>query len=372
MSMTDAAIVGAAGVRPRFFRPPYSGGPESITRTYAAELASTLDPGHLIALSNYDSEDWRRARCLPDRAQRDAARAPGRRDPLPRRRRRSLADRRRAATPGAAPGAAGLSLRLAVRAGRGAARRDPAACLGVGAPSGRAPDRRPRRRALDHGRHARAADPDRRPGGSPGAGGRRLRPAPRPPVAAPGLAAVHAAGLGDRPAYNEAAGIERAVRSLAGGDYPAHEVVVVDDGSDDGTAEIVEGLGLAGVRVIRQPNAGKAAALSAGLAAASAEVIVTVDADTVFEEQTLRRLVEPFADPEVGAVAGNTKVGNRRGLLGQLAAHRLRDRVQPRPAPVRHAPLHADGSGRRRGVPAPGDRRCAAASRARPWRRTRT
>src|ERR671930_338556 len=35
VSMTDAAIVGAAGVRPRFFRPPYSGGPESITRTYA-------------------------------------------------------------------------------------------------------------------------------------------------------------------------------------------------------------------------------------------------------------------------------------------------------------------------------------------------
>ena len=119
------------------------------------------------------------------------------------------------------------------------------------------------------------------------------------------------------PAFNEAAGIERAVRSLAGGDYPAHEVVVVDDGSDDGTGEIVEGLRLPGVRVIRQPNAGKAAALNAGLAAASAEVIVTVDADTVFEEDTLRRLVEPFGDPEVGAVAGNTKVGNRRHLLGR-------------------------------------------------------
>jgi cellulose synthase/poly-beta-1,6-N-acetylglucosamine synthase-like glycosyltransferase len=93
-------------------------------------------------------------------------------------------------------------------------------------------------------------------------------------------------------------------------------VVVVDDGSVDGTGEIVERLGLPRVRVIRQPNAGKAAALSTGLAAASAEVIVTVDADTVFESQTLRRLVEPFADPAVGAAAGNTKVGNRRGLLG--------------------------------------------------------
>ena len=118
------------------------------------------------------------------------------------------------------------------------------------------------------------------------------------------------------PAYNEAAGIERAVRALAGGDYPPHEVIVIDDGSTDGTGEIVERLALPGVRVIRQTNAGKAAALNAGLNLASGEVIVTIDADTVFERDTLRRLVEPFADPSVGAAAGNTKVGNRRSLLG--------------------------------------------------------
>jgi cellulose synthase/poly-beta-1,6-N-acetylglucosamine synthase-like glycosyltransferase len=44
---------------------------------------------------------------------------------------------------------------------------------------------------------------------------------------------------------------------------------------------------------------------------------VTVDADTVFERDTIRRLVQPFRDPAVGAVSGNTKVGNRRGLLGR-------------------------------------------------------
>jgi cellulose synthase/poly-beta-1,6-N-acetylglucosamine synthase-like glycosyltransferase len=118
------------------------------------------------------------------------------------------------------------------------------------------------------------------------------------------------------PAYQEAAVIERTVRSLAGGDYPAHEVIVVDDGSTDGTAEIVERLDLPGIRILRQPNSGKAAALNAGLAAASGEVIVTVDADTVFAPDTLHRLVQPFADPEVGAAAGNAKVGNRRGVLG--------------------------------------------------------
>ena len=68
------------------------------------------------------------------------------------------------------------------------------------------------------------------------------------------------------PAYNEAVGIERAVRSLAASDYPDFEViVVVDDGSTDGTADIVEGLALERVRLIRQDNAGKAAALNAGM-----------------------------------------------------------------------------------------------------------
>ncbi len=119
------------------------------------------------------------------------------------------------------------------------------------------------------------------------------------------------------PAYNEAVGIERTVRSLIGADYPGLEVVVVDDGSTDGTGELVEALGLVGVRLIRQANAGKAAALSTGVLATEAEVVVMVDGDTVFEPDTIANLVQPLADPTVGAVSGNTKVGNRGGLLGR-------------------------------------------------------
>jgi cellulose synthase/poly-beta-1,6-N-acetylglucosamine synthase-like glycosyltransferase/peptidoglycan/xylan/chitin deacetylase (PgdA/CDA1 family) len=118
------------------------------------------------------------------------------------------------------------------------------------------------------------------------------------------------------PAYNESAGIEAAVRSLAASDHPV-EVIVVDDGSTDGTAELVESLGIPGVRVIRQVNAGKPAALNTGLQAASYELVVMVDGDTVFEPDAVRMLVQPFADPSVGAVSGNAKVGNRKGLLGR-------------------------------------------------------
>ncbi|MDQ0991197.1 glycosyltransferase [Streptomyces sp. V3I7] len=117
------------------------------------------------------------------------------------------------------------------------------------------------------------------------------------------------------PAYNEAKCIENTVRSLMASEHPV-EIVVVDDGSSDGTARIVEALDLPDVRVVRQLNAGKPAALNRGLANARHDLIVMMDGDTVFEPATVRELVQPFGDPRVGAVAGNAKVGNRDSLIG--------------------------------------------------------
>lgn len=117
------------------------------------------------------------------------------------------------------------------------------------------------------------------------------------------------------PAYNESAGIEAAVRSIAASTHPV-EIIVVDDGSTDGTADIVEALGLPGVTLIRKENGGKPSALNAGLAAASHELVVMVDGDTVFEPETVHALIQQFADPQVGAISGNTKVANRGGILG--------------------------------------------------------
>ncbi len=129
-----------------------------------------------------------------------------------------------------------------------------------------------------------------------------------PPVTAPVSVIV--------PAYNEKENIAATVRSLVASDHPV-EVLVVDDGSTDGTADIVEALALPGVRVLRQVNGGKPAALNTGIAHARHELIVMIDGDTVFEPATVGALVAPFADPAVGAVAGNAKVASRRGLISR-------------------------------------------------------
>jgi cellulose synthase/poly-beta-1,6-N-acetylglucosamine synthase-like glycosyltransferase/peptidoglycan/xylan/chitin deacetylase (PgdA/CDA1 family) len=121
------------------------------------------------------------------------------------------------------------------------------------------------------------------------------------------------------PAYNEELGIAATVRSLVASGYPDLEIVVVDDGSTDRTAEVVARLGFPQVRLIRQANAGKPAALNAGIRLARHDIVVLVDADTVFEPGAVGALVAPFATARrsmIGAVSGNTKVGNRRGLLG--------------------------------------------------------
>ncbi|MFF1294171.1 MULTISPECIES: bifunctional polysaccharide deacetylase/glycosyltransferase family 2 protein [unclassified Streptomyces] len=121
------------------------------------------------------------------------------------------------------------------------------------------------------------------------------------------------------PAYNEKECIANTLKSLARSTHPI-EIVVVDDGSTDGTSEIslnaAHELGMTNVRVIRQENAGKPAALNNGVRNASYDIVIMMDGDTVFEPDAVHQLVQPFADPEVGAVAGNAKVGNRDTIIG--------------------------------------------------------
>ena len=115
------------------------------------------------------------------------------------------------------------------------------------------------------------------------------------------------------PAHDEEVVILDTIRSALNSDYPNIEIAVVNDGSTDATGALLdkEFGSDARVRIHHQPNRGKPAALNQALALATGEIIVTIDADTVIEPHAISKLVRHFADPRVGAVAGNVKVGNR-------------------------------------------------------------
>lgn len=128
------------------------------------------------------------------------------------------------------------------------------------------------------------------------------------------------------PAYNEGKVIQSSLQSLLELDYPSFEVILVDDGSTDDTlsrAQAFEGRhreGAVYVRVIHQPNAGKARALNHGISLASGALVLCMDGDSKLTRESLKRAVRHFADPTIGAVAGNVKVVNRGTLLTRLQA----------------------------------------------------
>ena len=121
------------------------------------------------------------------------------------------------------------------------------------------------------------------------------------------------------PGYNEEKVIVATVRSVLNSDYTNMRVIVIDDGSKDRTfevareafaREIAEGR----VTLLTKPNNGKAGALNFGIEHLTEEFYVGIDADTVIAPDAVSKLVRHFADPRIGAVAGNAKVGNRVNL----------------------------------------------------------
>lgn len=130
------------------------------------------------------------------------------------------------------------------------------------------------------------------------------------------------------PAFNEGAGVRRAIASVLASDYPAHRVslTVIDDGSTDDTwTHIREAISTEPrARALRLPsNAGKRHALYRGLSEATSELVVTVDSDSRIDPDALRQLVAPFVDRNVGAVAGRILVDNREvNVLTRMLAAR--------------------------------------------------
>jgi hyaluronan synthase len=119
------------------------------------------------------------------------------------------------------------------------------------------------------------------------------------------------------PAFNEEGAVGNSVRALLAVDYPDDklEVVVVNDGSTDGTLREILTVadGEPRVQIIDfEVNRGKRAAMAAGIRATNAEVVAFVDSDSVLERDALRMIVQGFGERRVGAIAGHAEVMNTR------------------------------------------------------------
>jgi cellulose synthase/poly-beta-1,6-N-acetylglucosamine synthase-like glycosyltransferase/peptidoglycan/xylan/chitin deacetylase (PgdA/CDA1 family) len=320
LTLTQNALAGAAGIRTRLLRMPFSSEPDALTAADWRAAKRAGRDGYLVVLADLDTRDWARpgvanivAAAMPrghrgaivmfhdsggDRAQTVAAlpaiitrlRAEGYRfttvtgglhqaaGDVPASTRQRFAGTALVLTQEAADRAvAGLAVVLAVASVLTVIR----LALLVGF-------------ATVHRRRVR----------------RRLPSVRHRPGYLPDVSVVI-------PAYNEAAGIAATIRSMVTSRYRGRiEIIVVDDGSSDDTAAIARSLRIPYVHVISQPNSGKPGALNRGVAEARSDVLILVDGDTVFQADTIGRLVAPLAAADVGAVSGNTKVGNRRGFLG--------------------------------------------------------
>ena len=127
------------------------------------------------------------------------------------------------------------------------------------------------------------------------------------------------------PAFNEQINAAQTIQSLLLQDYQNMQVVFVDDGSTDNTFKIVKDAFKANdkVKVFTKSNGGKASALNVGIEKAGGEFVVCIDADTQLKPDAVSLLIKKFfnagahtkINPEVGAVAGNVKVGNERNMI---------------------------------------------------------
>jgi len=122
------------------------------------------------------------------------------------------------------------------------------------------------------------------------------------------------------PAHKEGETIARTLDALLAIDYPAYEVIVVNDGSPDDTADVVRRYLHTGVvRLLdKTVNEGKAMGLNDAIPLCQGEIVVVLDADIVVTPGVLNALVPHFASPRVGAVTGNPRVANRGSLLRNL------------------------------------------------------
>jgi len=130
------------------------------------------------------------------------------------------------------------------------------------------------------------------------------------------------------PVYNEGIVLRDSIQSLLELDYTNYEIIIVNDGSTDNTYDVGKSIvgihqgeyGPVKVSMISKPNGGKARALNAGISYSKAEFVLCMDGDRALSKDTLKMATRHFQDPNIGAVAGNVKVLNRKKLYTDLQA----------------------------------------------------
>jgi len=124
------------------------------------------------------------------------------------------------------------------------------------------------------------------------------------------------------PAYNEEKVINKTVRSLFASTYKNFDIIVIDDGSSDNTYDICYEAyhNNPQVKIFKKSNGGKSKAINFGMEQSDAEIIIILDADTIFDKDTIALMIRHFQDPIIWAVAGNAKVGNRTNFITKAQA----------------------------------------------------
>jgi glycosyltransferase involved in cell wall biosynthesis len=121
------------------------------------------------------------------------------------------------------------------------------------------------------------------------------------------------------PTFNGASGLDRSIASLHQQTLQPIEIIVIDDGSTDETRAVAErarALGLVDIVICHGTRCGRSAAVNAAARFASGDLLLTVDADTVFEPTAVARLAAAFTDPRVGGASCILRSTTRRLQYG--------------------------------------------------------